>query len=212
MAVSIALADDCPLLRQGIQSVLQSQGGFLVVGVAAFGAETVNLIRGVQPDVLVIGLVAPDAPAVAVARQVRTVSPRTRLVLLSTEPGGARMRKALGSQVGSHLSLKGSTPADLIEAVLAAAGKGPFRPPGRSRPAAAADVPGGLRLGLTAREWEVVWLAVQGHTSAEAAPLLHISRRTVESHLANVMRKLGVRNQKELIRYVLQQGFRPEGQ
>src|ERR1700730_16543678 len=123
MRNSIVLADDHPVVRRGIQAVLEKETEFSVVGEAGDGLETVRLVERLQPDVLVLDLMMPGLSGLEVLRVVRQRSPRTRVVVLSMHGSASFVAEALKHGVSGYV-LKGSTEEDLLRAVRdVAAGK-----------------------------------------------------------------------------------------
>jgi len=212
MSLTLVVADDHAIVREGLRAVLEMDGRFKLVGEAADGRETIRLVEEFHPDVLVLDLMMPPGPnGLEVTRQVLRRSPRTRVVVLSMHANEAYVLAALRAGALGYV-LKDSGASELIEAIRAAAvGKRYF-----SAPISEQALQVYMRKAeestldpyhtLTAREQEVLVLTAEGHSGAEIARQLHISPRTVESHRANLMRKLGVRNQKELVRYAVQRG------
>jgi len=184
------------------------------VGEAADGLEAVRLAERVQPDVLVLDLMLPGLAGTDVARQVARRSPRTRTVILSMHSNEAYVLEALRAGASGYV-VKEASFEELLRAIReAAAGRRYLSPPlsetalGEHARRASGPVPDPYET-LTAREREVLQLTAEGLTGAAIARRLHISPRTVESHRANIIRKVGVKNQKELIRYAVQRGLAP---
>jgi DNA-binding NarL/FixJ family response regulator len=211
---TIVLADDHHVVRQGLRSLLEAEPDFSVVGEASDGLETAQLVERLQPDVLVLDLMMPGLNGLEVTRQVGQRSPQTHVVILSMHANEAYVLEALQAGAAAYV-VKESTSAELVRAVReAVAGRRYLSPPLSERAieaymqkaeSAALDP----YETLTAREREVLHLAAEGHNTAEIADRLFISRRTVETHRANLMRKLGLRSQTDLIRYALQRGILP---
>lgn len=212
MRISIVLADDHPVVRRGIQAVLEKEIEFSVVGEAGDGLETVRLVERLQPDVLVLDLMMPGLSGLETLRVVRQRSPQTRVVVLSMYSDAAFVVTALKDGATGYV-LKGGAEKHLVHAVReATAGKRYLSPPVtesaidayiEQAKSAALDP----HETLTVREREVLQLAAEGRTGAEISSRLHISQRTVENHRANLMRKLGLRNQTDLVRYALKRGL-----
>lgn len=212
--MTIVLADDHHVVRQGLRSLLEAEPDFSVVGETGDGLEAAQLVERLQPDVLVLDLMMPGLNGLEVTRQVSQRSRQTHVVILSMHANEAHVLEALRAGAAAYV-LKESTSAELVRAVReAVAGRRYLSPPLSERAieaymkkaeSAALD-PYEM---LTAREREVLHLVVEGHTSAEIADRLFISRRTVETHRANLMRKLDLRTHTDLIRYALQRGILP---
>jgi two-component system response regulator NreC len=212
MALTLLLADDHQIVRQGLQAILQTQPDFQVVGEAADGSEAVRLTERLRPGVLILDLTMPGLNGLEVAREVARRAPRTRIVVLSMHSDLAYVVEALRAGALGFV-LKDAGSEELIKAVReAAAGRRYLSPPlsqnalGTYLQKAETDSAEPYDT-LSAREREVLQLTVEGHSGVEIAELLFISPRTVETHRANLMRKLGVRNQKELVRYAVQRGI-----
>jgi DNA-binding NarL/FixJ family response regulator len=210
--ISIVLADDHPIVRQGLRALLQAEPDFRIVGEAGDGLEAAQLVERLQPDVLVLDLMMPGLDGLAVTRQVSQRAPHTRVVILSMYANEAYVLEALRAGAVAYV-LKASNSAELVRAVHeVTAGRRYLSPPLSERAieaylekaeAAALDP----YETLTAREREVLHLAAEGRTNAEIARRLTISPRTVEMHRSSLMRKLGLRSQADLIRYALRRGI-----
>ena len=215
MALTLVLVDDHQLVREGLRALLQAVPDVRVVGEAADGLEALRLVEQVKPDVLVLDLMLPGLNGLEVARQVGMCSPATRVVILSMHSDSAYVVAGLRAGAAAYV-LKESSAEHLVRAIReAAAGRRYLSPPlseaalaeylRRSEDAA----PDPLHA-LTTREREVLLLTAEGLDRTEISERLFISPRTVESHRANVMRKLNVRNLQQLIRYVVQRGLGSE--
>jgi two-component system, NarL family, response regulator NreC len=214
MSISIVLADDHPVVRRGMRALLEAEPDFRVVGEAGDGLEAVRLVELLQPDVLVLDLMMPGLSGLEVIRIINQRGSRTRVVVLSMHDDSAFVAEALKNGATGYV-LKGSEPQVPVLAVREAAeGRRFLSPPVTERAidayieqarAAAFDP----HETLTRREREVLQLAAEGSTSAEIAARLHISQRTVENHRANLMRKLGLKNPSELVRYAVRRGIIP---
>ena len=214
MAISIILADDHPVVRRGMQVLLEHEAEFSIVGVAADGLETVRLTERLKPGVLVLDLMMPGLSGLEALRILRERSPRTRIVILSMHSSSAFIAQALQNGAIGYV-LKGCTEKDLVRAVReAAAGRRFLSPPvteiaintyiEQSR-AGAFDP----HETLTPRQREVLQLVAEGKTSGEIAARLNISQRTVENHRAALMQRLSLQNHSELIRHAIRHGLIP---
>jgi DNA-binding NarL/FixJ family response regulator len=211
---TIVLADDHHVVRQGLRSLLEAEPDFSVIDETGDGLEAAQLVERLQPDVLVLDLMMPGLNGLEVTRQVSQRSPRTQVVILSMHANEAHVLEALRAGAAAYV-LKESTSAELVQAVReAVAGRRYLSPPLSERAIeiymqkAESAVLDPYET-LTPREREVLHLVVEGHTNAEIADRLFISRRTVETHRANFMRKLGLRTQTDLISYALRRGILP---
>jgi DNA-binding NarL/FixJ family response regulator len=214
MTLSIVLADDHPLVRLGMRTLLESEPDFSIVGEAGDGLETTRLVERLQPDVLVLDLMMPGLNGLEALRIIRQRSPRTRVVVLSMHSNNAFVAEALKNGATGYV-LKGSSEEDPVHAVReAVAGRRFLSAPVTERAIEAyIEQSRAAELDphetLTPREREVLQLAAEGKTSSEIAARLHVSHRTVENHRANLMRKLGLQNQSELVRYAVRRGLIP---
>jgi two-component system response regulator NreC len=211
---TIVLADDHHVVRQGLRSLLEAEPDFSVVSEAGDGLEAAQLVERLQPDVLVLDLMMPGLNGLEVTRQVSQRSPRTHVVILSMHPNEAYVLEALRAGAAAYV-LKESTSAELVRAVREAVAGRRYLSPPLSEHAIEAYMQKAESAALdpyetlTTREREVLHLVAEGHTNAEIAERLFISRRTVETHRANLMRKLGLRTQTALISYALQRRILP---
>jgi DNA-binding NarL/FixJ family response regulator len=214
MSVTIVVAHDHDICRQGLRLLLEGQEDFRVIAEATGGREAIQLVQALQPNVLVVDLVLSDLSSLEVTRQVRPYAPATHVVILSAYSDEAHVLDALRRGAFAYV-LKGSSTTSLFQAVREAnAGRQYLSPPLSDRPIEAylAKVPE-VHMDpyetLTAREREGLHLAARGLTSSEIATALFLSRRTVETHRGNLMRKLNLRTQTDLIRYALRRGIIP---
>lgn len=211
---TIVLADDHVVVRQGIRALLERETGFSVVAEASDGLQVCELVERHDPDVLVVDLMMPSLNGLDVTRQVRKRFPRTQVVVLSMHSNEAYVLEALRyGAIGYVLKESGDT--DLVRAVRQAATRQRFLSPPLSDQAirAYAQRAESSQMdpyeNLTSREREVFQLTAEGYSNKEIAERLTISPRTVETHRANFMRKLGLNSRPELIRYALRRGVLP---
>lgn len=211
---TIVLADDHPVVRRGLRTLLESEADFQVVGEAGDGIEAVRLTERLKPDVVVVDLMMPGMTGLEVTRQIASRLPRTQIIVLSVYDSDAYVREAVRGGASGYV-LKEASPSDLVAAIRAVAGGQRYLSPSLSQRAveayverarAAAPTPHET---LSSREREVLKLAAEGRTSSEIAERLHLSPRTVETHRASLLRKLGLRSQTDLIRYAIRQGILP---
>jgi two-component system, NarL family, response regulator NreC len=210
--LKVLLADDHQILRQGLKVLLKAQTDLVLAGEAADGLEAVRLAERLEPDVVVMDLMMPGLSGLEATRQLTRRCPRTRVVVLSMHADAAYVAEAVRAGAAGYV-LKAACAEDLVQAIRAVAdGEHYFSPPVNEMAVAAylretEGLPADPYDTLTDREREVLQLTAEGHSGTEIAHRLFISPRTVESHRANVMRKLGLHNQKELVRYAVERGL-----
>jgi two-component system response regulator NreC len=212
--ITLVLADDHHVVRQGLRALLEAEPDLQVIGEAADGLETVRLVVNLRPDILVLDLMMGGISGLEVARQVSKRSPKTGVVILSMYSNEAYVLEALKAGAKAYV-LKESTAGELVKAVRTAATGHRYLSSSLSERAIEAYVEKSKDTvldpydTLTTREREVLHLAAQGCTNADMATRLYISRRTVEVHRANVIRKLGLRTQAQLVSYAIRRGILP---
>jgi two-component system, NarL family, response regulator NreC len=211
---SIVVADDHHVVRQSFCLLLESEAGFQVVGQAASGLEAVELVARLKPDVLVVDIMMPELNGIDVARRIKKENPKTVVVVLSMYENEAYVLAALRAGVSAYV-LKKSTASELVYAIRQGLAGHTFLSPPLSELAIQAYIQKAHDTDLdpyetlTSREREVLHLAAEGLNHPEIGVRLSISPRTVEMHHANLMRKLRLRNQTDLIRFALQRGILP---
>lgn len=212
--ISIVLADDHQVVRQGLRSLLEAETDFKVVGEASDGLEAVQLVERLKPNAVVLDLMMSGMTGIEVARQVSRRTPETAVVILSMHDNEAYVLEALQAGAKAYV-LKESTSNELVRAIREATlGRHYLGPPLSERAIDAylkrteASILDPYDT-LTTREREALHLSAESCTNAEIAKRLYISRRTVEIHRANMMRKLGLKTQAALIRYAIQRGILP---
>ena len=214
--LNIVLADDHRVIRRGLRSLLESAMRCNVVGEASDGREAVALVERLQPDVLVVDMVMPGLVGPEVIRQVQTLAPGTRIVVLSMHADESHVREALRAGASAYV-LKEAQPEEFLRAVReAAAGRRYLSPPLSERAIEAYIAQVGepsldLHDTLNPREREVLRLTAEGRTAAQIAEALSLSTRTIETYRASMMRKLGLRGQTDLLRFALGRGIIPPG-
>jgi DNA-binding NarL/FixJ family response regulator len=210
--ITIVLAEDHHVVRQGFKLVLQMESDFRLVGESSDGLAAVELIVKTRPNVLLLDLMIPRLHGLEVTRQCRRDAPETRVIILSMHADEPYVVEALRNGASGYV-LKDCTAADLVQAVRTVAAGRRYLSPMLAERAINGYVerPGESELDvyetLTNRERLVLQLAAEGRSSAEIASALFISPRTAETHRANLMRKLSLRSQTDLVRFAIRRGI-----
>jgi DNA-binding NarL/FixJ family response regulator len=210
---TIALVDDHRLFREGLRALLESQPGFSVAGEAADGREARAMVRETRPDVVVLDVFLPGASGIQVARDLLRDDPQLKVIALSMVHDEQHVVEALDAGVLGYAS-KEQSAEEVISAILAVSQRQPYLAPFISRAALdeyrrtrqAAASPLDI---LTRREREVFDLTVAGGVTADIGRQLFISRRTVETHRARILRKLNAHSATDLVRLAARLGLLP---
>jgi two-component system, NarL family, response regulator LiaR len=193
--IRVLIADDHPVVREGLLSFLQLQDDLDVVGTAADGREAVAMAEATQPDVLLLDVVMPAMDGVEALRRIRVVAPATRVIVLTTFADDGRVFPAIQAGAAAYL-LKDVRPHELADAIRTVHGGESLLHPTvaakvmhevsqRERRAPELET-------LTARELEVLRLIARGRSNREIARELEVSEKTVKTHVSNILGKLGV--------------------
>ncbi|MGH9945600.1 MAG: response regulator [Pyrinomonadaceae bacterium] len=210
-AITIVLADDHQIVRQGLRALLEAETDFQVIGETGDGLNAVDLIKKTNPDVAVLDLMMPGLNGIEVARQLSKQVPQTKIIILSMYDDEGFVLEALSNGVSAYV-LKDTGSGDLIHAVREVYNGHRYLSPSLSD--RAIEIYEQMnRVGtndkyetLTSREREVLHLTAEGLTNNRIAIRLGISVRTAETHRSNVMHKLGVHTQADLTKYAIRRG------
>lgn len=209
---TIILADDHQILRQGLRKLLEETPGLHVIGETGDGIETLALVEKLRPDILVVDMIMPGLNGLDVIRGIPQRSEHTRCIVLSMHANEAYVVEALRNGASGYL-LKESSSSDLIQAIQSVIAGQRYLSPSLVERALDTYIE---RVGqavvdpydmLTERERQVMQLAAEGNSNTEIAARLSIGVRTVETHRSNMLHKLGLKNQKDLMVYAMQRGF-----
>lgn len=212
VSVKVFLADDHPIVLQGLRRLLESKAEFQVVGETGDGLEVYNLVDRYRPDVLIVDLMMPGLNGLEVTRQVCKRFEGLRVIILSMHKEDDYVIQALRNGAKGYV-IKDTGPSELVVAIhQVMKGETYLSPAIDERIRVQLDNHPGEPLEdpyeqLTSREREVLQLVAEGYTGKEIGDRLTISPRTVEQHRANIMRKLGLANQREIVRYALRKGI-----
>lgn len=206
--IRVAIVDDHAMFRDGIREILASRDDISVVGEAVNGASALQLVRDLVPDVLLLDIRLPDRSGLEVASEVGESWPSVRVLMLSAYGDDAYVRAALDAGVSGYV-LKAAPARELIGAIRAANSGSVVLDATLARQSGSRTAPGDQRLGpaLTARELDVLKLAVQGLRNKQIARELEIGLRTVETHLSHVLTKTGTSSRTELVVHALRSGL-----
>src|SRR5947209_1266606 len=195
----ILIADDHGIVRAGIRLLLEHQVDLHVVAEAADGIEAMEKAISTKPDLCILDVGMPRMTGLQAAREIRAHVPQTRVLMLSMHDDEHYLFEALEAGAAGYV-LKREADHDLVGAIRAVARDEPFLTNAAERSILRRWMADGAppKIPLTPREEEVVKLIAEAHTNAEIASLLHLSEKTVESHRANVLRKLGMRDRVQL--------------
>jgi DNA-binding NarL/FixJ family response regulator len=205
----ILVADDHGIVRAGIKLLLERQTGMHVVAEASDGAEAVELALRTRPDLCILDVGMPRLTGLQAAREIRAQMPEARVLMLSMHDDEHYLFEALKAGASGYV-LKREADQDLVGAVRAVQGGEAFLTNAAERSIIRqwmADGAAGPAVPLTPREEEVVKLIAEAYTNAQIAEILHLAEKTIESHRANVLRKLGMRDRVELVRYAIRRGL-----
>ena len=208
--IRILLADDHDVVRRGLRGLLESQPGWQVCGEARTGREAVALAERLRPDVAVLDLSMPDLNGLEATRRIRKERPETEVLVFTMHQTEQLMREALLAGARGYL-LKSDAAERLVAAVSTLAAHRPYFSAQVSEVLLDAFVRTTATAGegagetLTAREREIVQLLSEGRGNKEVADELAISVKTVETHRAAIMRRLGIGSLAELVRYAIRE-------
>jgi two-component system response regulator NreC len=210
MPVRILVIDDHGVLRAGLSSLLSAEPEMEVVGEAAQGKEGVALAAELRPDVVLMDVSLPDINGIKATRQVREVSPKSHVLILTVHEDKDLLQEAVRSGASGYI-LKRAMKDQLFEAIQMVMRGDLYVDPTLTRQLLLEEpdqeqVEASNEI-LTPREVEVLRLIAQGHTNKQTAEILNISTRTVEFHRGNVLSKLSLRSRIDLVRFAESQGL-----
>ena len=214
MSVTVLLADDHPIVRQGMRNLLDAEASISVVGEAEDGLQTVQMAEQLKPDVVIVDMMMPRLNGLEAIRQITTRVPNTRCIVLSMQSADPYIVQALKAGASGYV-LKDSGPSEVIGAIHQVLSGKRYLSPQLSEKlidlfVAKVEVEVlDPYNSLTAREREVMQLAAEGLSNNDIADQLSISTRTVEQHRQNMMNKMDFKNQTDLIRFALKRGILP---
>jgi len=208
--IRVLIADDHPIVRRGLRSLLNTEPDLEPAGEAENGVEVVELARSLQPDVILLDLVMPQMDGVEALRRIKQENPDARIVVITTFADDEKVFSAIKSGALGYI-LKEASPDMLVQAI-----RDVHRGQASLHPAIARKVIGELSQPselpptehpLTQRELEVLRLIARGLTNQEIAKELFISEGTVRFHVSNILGKLHLANRTQAALYALKEGL-----
>jgi DNA-binding NarL/FixJ family response regulator len=204
--VRLVLADDHTLVRQGLRTLLESEG-FVVAGEAADGREAVRLVHAENPDVVVLDIGMPLFNGLGAALELARAAPGVRMIVLTQHDEEQYVTEALRCGVKGYV-LKGQAARDLVHAIRRVVAGDVYLSPGvagaLARAYSAPDLPAAT---LSLRERQVLQLIAEGDSTKRIAVRLGISAKTVETHRTKLMQKLDIHDTASLVRYAIRRGL-----
>ncbi|MEO5672961.1 MAG: response regulator transcription factor [Ramlibacter sp.] len=207
--IRIVIADDHAIVREGLKRIVTGAPDLEVTGEAADGTEVMQRVRELEFDVLVLDLSMPGRSGMELIKLAKAERPKLRILVLSMHQELQYAVRAIKSGASGYLT-KETAPSLLVQAIHKVAGGGAFISAEVAEQLALGAMPGGQALphqSLSDREFEVFKLLVAGVSVTEIAAKLSVSVKTVSTHKANLMHKMGLGNQSELIRYAIKHGI-----
>jgi len=206
--IRVLLVDDHAMFREGVRSLLEGEPDLEVVGEVEDGRAAVQTALTLAPDVVLMDITMPQLDGIEATRQIRAHNDAIKVLILTMHDNEDVFFRSISAGASGYV-LKAQADTDLLAAIRAVERGEPFLTPEAQR-TLIKDV---LERGssgeeeLTPREEEIVKLVAEANTTKQIAELLHLSEKTVENHRANAMRKLGMRDRVELVRYAIRRGL-----
>lgn len=211
--IRVLISDDHTILRSGLKMLLNAESDLEVVGEATTGEEAVRLSEELHPDLVLMDISMPGMGGIDATAEIKRLHPEIRVLMLTMHENEAYLFRTIKAG-GSGYVLKKAADTELIDAIHQVMAGGAFLRPSVTK-ALVKDYLERVETGeardsygtLTEREREILKLIAEGHTNPEIAKLLVISVRTVETHRAHIMDKLGIHQRSELVKYALRKGL-----
>ena len=212
MSISVVLADDHEIIRNGLRSLLEKETDIQVVGEAQDGRTAVRLAKDLNPDVIVMDVSMPDLNGIEATREISSRAPRTRVLGLSMHSDRRFVARMLQAGAAGYL-LKECAYDEFVRAVRTVASGKTYLSPGVTdgiveafvrRPSA--ETPAAASV-LTPRQREVLQLVAEGRATKQIAARLHVSAKTVDTHRHEIMNKLDLHSIAELTKFAVREGL-----
>jgi DNA-binding NarL/FixJ family response regulator len=209
VSISLLIADDHGVVRGGLRALLERQPDMEVIAEAADGADALAQALATRPDLCILDVAMPKLTGLQVARELKLQAPEMQVLMLSMHDDERYLFEALRAGASGYV-LKSEADHHLVDAIRAVMRGEPFLTNSAQQSLVRewmADSSSGPSEPLTPREQEVLKLIAEAHTNREIGEILHLSAKTVESHRGNLLRKLGMRDRVELVRYAIRRGL-----
>lgn len=213
--IRVVLVDDHTILREGVRALMDEESDIVVVGEANDGLEALDVVNRLTPDVVIMDMVMPRMNGLEATREIKRRRPEVRVLILSMYDDDEYVQQIIQAGASGYV-LKRVAAGELVRAIHVVHGGASFLQP----PIAAKLIEDYVRRvrgergaeehkgdPLTDRERQILKLIADGRTNQGIAELLHLSKKTVESHRANIMRKLDLHDVTELVKYALRKGL-----
>jgi len=202
VTISVMIADDHPITRDGLALILRSEPGISVLGQAADGLEAVECYRASRPDVAILDLQMPRLNGLGATKEIMSEFPKARILLFTTYDGDEDIFRAMHAGARGYI-LKDAAQEDLFKAIRAIhAGQRYLSPPVGAKLAESQ-----VSRGLTDRERQILKLLAEGQANKEISAVTGISESTVKTHVASIIEKLGVKSRTEAALVAEKRGF-----
>lgn len=208
----VVLADDHVLIRHGIKKIIESEPSLAVIGQVSDGLELLDFIKRITPDIILLDISMPNLRGIEAIGEAKKICPLVKIIILTMHKSKQYLCHALSAGCDGYV-LKEDSDTELLTAIDKANKGELFISPGLAHELRDDEIrdcqarKGIPSDSLTPRERQVLKLVAEGHTSRDIAELLSISTRTVEHHRANLLKKLGINNTADLIKYAIQKGY-----
>jgi two-component system, NarL family, response regulator NreC len=213
--ITVLLADDHRILREGVKSLIEKAPDIEVVGEASEGGEAVAKAQALSPDIVLMDITMPGMNGLEATRQIKALKPNIKVLILSMHESNQYISQFLRSGASGYV-LKDTAASELVGAIHAIFQGDAFLYPSIARKLLEEylqKVQSGEESesydGLTGREREILKMIAEGRSNKDIADLLSLSIRTVQAHRANLMGKLHMHDRTELVRYAIRKGLIP---
>jgi len=212
---TILIVDDHPLVREGLISILKSAAGYEVVGQAGNARDAIRMVKNLKPDLALLDLALPDKSGIELSREIRNISPPTRIMIISMHSKVDYIVKAFEAGATGYM-VKESATEKLLQGIDRVVNGEYFMDGSVSHrvveklmqtPEKEMKITDAAYETLTPREQEITVLLAEGYSAKETAAKLFISPKTVENHRTSIMNKLGLHSTHELVRYAARLGL-----